>query len=114
MLKISVLYPNAPGVHFDHDYYRDKHMPLVAARMGSHLKSYTVDSSHLKSYTVDKGLAGGTAGDPPPFVAAGHLFCESAQSFQAGFGPHAPEIMGDIPNYTNATPVIQMSEVVVG
>jgi uncharacterized protein (TIGR02118 family) len=104
MLKISVLYPNAPGVHFDHDYYRDKHMPLVAARMGS----------HLKSYTVDKGLAGGTAGDPPPFVAAGHLFCESAQSFQAGFGPHAPEIMGDIPNYTNATPVIQMSEVVVG
>ena len=29
MLKISVLYPNAPGVNFDHDYYRDKHMPMV-------------------------------------------------------------------------------------
>jgi uncharacterized protein (TIGR02118 family) len=104
MLKISVLYPNAPGVHFDHDYYRDKHMPLVAARMGS----------HLKSYSVDKGLAGGAPGVPPPFAAAGHLFCDSAESFQAGFGPHAPEILGDIPNDTNATPVIQMSEVVVG
>ena len=37
---------------------------------------------------------------------------ESAR--QAGLGPHAQEIMGDIPNYTNQAPVIQISEVVVG
>ncbi len=104
MMKISVMYPNTPGVTFNHDYYRDKHMPMVKARMGS----------HLKSYTVDKGVAGGAPGAPAPYIAAGHLFCESVETFQAGFGPHTQEIMGDIPNYTNATPLIQMSEVVVG
>ena len=39
---------------------------------------------------------------------------ESLEVFQAGFGPHAKEIMGDIPNYTDIAPVIQISEVVVG
>ena len=43
-----------------------------------------------------------------------HIFCDLIEAFQAGFGPHAQEIMGDIPNYTDQTPVIQISEVVVG
>jgi hypothetical protein len=43
MIKVSVMYPNTPGGRFDHDYYRDKHMPLVKARMGDACKSYTVD-----------------------------------------------------------------------
>jgi hypothetical protein len=33
------------------------------------------------------------------------------ESFQISFGPHAGEIMADIPNYTNAEPVIQISEI---
>lgn len=104
MIKVSVMYPNPPGARFDHAYYRDKHMPLVKARMGN----------HLKSYTVDKGLAGGTPDAPAAYIAAGHLFCDSVEAFQAGFGPHATEIMGDIPNYTDQAPIIQISEVVVG
>ena len=43
MIKVSVMYPNTPGGRFDHDYYRDKHMPLVKARMGDACRSYTVD-----------------------------------------------------------------------
>ena len=43
-----------------------------------------------------------------------HIFCGSVEAFQAGFGPHAKEIMGDIPNYTDLAPVIQISDVVVG
>jgi uncharacterized protein (TIGR02118 family) len=42
-----------------------------------------------------------------------HLYCPSVEAFQAGMGPHAQEIMGDIPNYTDLAPVIQISEVVV-
>ena len=30
------------------------------------------------------------------------------------FAPHADAIMGDIPNYTDLTPLVQISEVVVG
>jgi uncharacterized protein (TIGR02118 family) len=104
MIKVSVMYPNTPGARFDHTYYRDKHMPLVKARMG--------DS--CKYYTVDKGLAGGTPGAPAAYIAMCHIFCESAEDFQKGFGPHAKEIAADIPNYTDQTPLIQISEVVVG
>src|SRR5204862_8043907 len=47
MIIVSVMYPNTPGNRFDHEYYRDKHMPLVKARLGA----------ACKFYTVDKGLA---------------------------------------------------------
>lgn len=104
MIKVSVMYPNTPGARFDHEYYRSKHMPLVKARMGA----------ACKSYTVDKGLVGGAPGAAATYIAMGHLFCDSVEAFQGGFGPHAQEIMGDIANYTDVAPVIQISEVVVG
>lgn len=104
MIKVSVMYPNKPGARFDHTYYRDKHMPLVQARMGE----------HCKFYTVDKGLAGGAPGEAPTYVGMCHIYCDSVAAFQAGFGPHAKEIMGDIPNYTDLAPTLQISEVVVG
>lgn len=104
MIKVSVLYPHQPDARFDHAYYRDKHMPLVKARMGDHC-------SH---YTVDRGLAGGAPGSAPPFIAMCHLYCPSVEAFQAGFGPHAQEILADIPNYTNLSPTLLISEVVVG
>ena len=103
MIKVSVMYANTPGARFDHEYYRDKHMPLVKKRMGD----------ACRYYTVDKGLAGGAPGAPATYVGMCHIFCDSVESFQAGFGPHAKEIMADIPNYTDVTPVIQISDVVV-
>ena len=103
MIKISVMYANTPGARFDHEYYRDKHMPLVKSRMGD----------ACLYYTIDKGLAGGAPGEPPTYVGMCHIFCDSVESFQASFGPHAKEIMGDIPNYTDLAPTLQISEVVV-
>ena len=104
MIKVSVMYPNTAGGRFDHAYYRDKHMPLVKARMGE----------SCKFYTVDKGLAGGDPDQPATYVAMCHIFCDSVDAFQTGFGPHAQEIMADIPNYTDQAPIVQISEVVVG
>jgi uncharacterized protein (TIGR02118 family) len=104
MIKVSVMYPNTPGARFDHVYYRDKHMPLLKSRMG--------DS--CKYYTIDKGLAGGTPGSAPTYVGMCHVFCDSVESFQTGFGPHMKEILGDVANYTDIAPVMQISEVVVG
>jgi uncharacterized protein (TIGR02118 family) len=104
MIKVSVMYPYTADARFDHAYYRDKHMPLLKARMGD----------ACLSYTVDKGLAGGAPGSPPTYVGMCHVFCESAEAFQAAFGPHAKEIMGDVKNYTDIAPVLQISEVVVG
>lgn len=104
MIKVSVMYPNVQGGRFDHDYCRDKHMPLVKSRMGE----------SLKHYTVGRGLAGVAPGDPPAYVGMCHLICDSVEAFQAGFGPHAQEIMADVPNCTDLAPVIQISEIVKG
>lgn len=104
MIKVSVMYPYTEGARFDHAYYRDKHMPLLKARMGD----------ACKSYTIDKGLAGGAPGTPPTYVGMCHVLSESVEVFQTAFGPHAKEITGDIKNYTDITPVMQISEVVVG
>jgi uncharacterized protein (TIGR02118 family) len=104
MIKVSVMYPNKPGARFDHAYYRDKHMPLVKERMGD----------RCKFYTVDKGLSGDKPGSAPTYIGMCHIYCDSVEAFQAGFGPHVREIMADIPNYTDVAPVVQISEVVVG
>ena len=104
MFKISVMYPNPPGARFDHAYYRDTHLPMVAAKLGS-ASSY---------YTIEKGLGGGAPGSPAPYIAMCHFFCESLEAFGAAMASHRKEIMSDIPNYTDQTPVMQTSEVVVG
>ena len=103
MIKVSVMYPNKPGVRFDHDYYRDKHMPLIARRMGA----------GLKYYTVDKGLSGAASDAPATYAGMCHLLCDSLEAYHSAFGPHAQELFGDIPNFTDQTPVVQISEVVV-
>ena len=104
MIKVSVMYPNTPGARFDHEYYRDKHMPLVKQRMGD----------ACKYYTVDKGIAGAVPDAPAPYVAMCHIICDTVEAFQEGFGPHANEIMADIKNYTDLAPVIQINEIVIG
>lgn len=102
MIKVSVMYPYGAEARFDHDYYRDRHMPLVLARMGA----------ACRSHSIDKGLAGGRPGTPPLYVASCHLVCDSVEAFEASFGPHVKEIMADTPNYTDIRPVMQISEVV--
>lgn len=104
MIKVSVMYPNTAGARFDHVYYRDQHMPLVKRSMGD----------ACLFYTVDKGLAGGAPGEPAPYVGMCHIYSDSVEAFQSGFGPHAKEILADIANYTDLAPVMQISEVVVG
>jgi uncharacterized protein (TIGR02118 family) len=103
VIKVSVMYPHSPGARFDHAYYRDKHMPMIKARMGD----------ACLYYTVDKGLAGGAPGAPPLYIGMCHIFADSVESFQASFGPHLKEIMADVSNYTDLRAVMQISEVVV-
>ncbi len=103
MIKVSVLYPNTPGARFDHEYYRDKHMPMVKAKMGE----------HCKFYTVDKGLGGGAPGSPATYIGMCHIYCDSIDAFQKGMGPHMKEIGADVANYTDLKPIMQISEVVV-
>lgn len=104
MIKVTVMYPNTPDSRFDMAYYLEQHMPMVQQRL----------AEHCKYYTVDRGLAGAAPGSAPTYAVMCHLFFDSVESFQTGFGPHSGQIMGEIPNYTDLTPVIQISDVLVG
>jgi len=103
MVKVQVMYPYTEGARFDHAYYRDRHMPLMKARLGS----------ACAYYTVDKGLAGRAPGSPPTFVAMCAFICDSAEGYEAAIQEHRAEILDDIANYTDIAPVVQVSEVVV-
>src|SRR5215475_5454213 len=105
MVRVTVLYPNESAKRFDHDYYARKHRLMVMERLKV--------SGMLRS-EVDKLLAGAGQGAPAPFVAACHLYFNAATDFQKGTTAHGTEIMGDIPNYTDISPQIQISEIVVG
>jgi uncharacterized protein (TIGR02118 family) len=101
MIKLSVMYPNHLGNQFDMIYYSEKHIPLVHQLVGP----------ALRQSTVDQGLCGMTANSPAPYLAVGHFYFDSLESFQESFGPNVPQLVADIPNFTNAQPTIQISEV---
>ena len=103
MVRISILYPNTTGSRFDMDYYLRTHMPrsieLLSAAPG------------FMGVSVEEGLSGGAPDAPPAYVAMCHFLFDSADAFLAAFMPNAAELQGDIPNYTDVTPTIQINEV---
>jgi len=83
------------------DYYLAKHMPMVGQKL----------KPALKAMTVDNGISGAQPGSEPAYRVIATLSFDSMETFQNAFLPNAARIQGDIPNYTNITPTIQISEV---
>jgi uncharacterized protein (TIGR02118 family) len=101
MFRVSVMYPNQEAVKFDIDYYRTKHMEL----MKTLLKPFGLIKTE-----VDKGISG-SSGQSAPYVCIGHLYFDSQDGYDRGVAEKGSIIRGDIPNFTNATPVRQISEI---
>ena len=102
LIKVSIMYPFAEGKTFDMAYYETKHMPMVAAFLGS----------NLVKYTIEKGVASGIPNTPLPFMAIGSFYVKDLGDYQAAIGPNRDAIRSDFPNYTNISPVILVSEIV--
>jgi uncharacterized protein (TIGR02118 family) len=93
-IRLSVLYPETEGGTFDHDYYRNSHVPLCCTTWG------------LDGAEIDKGVNG-------PYVAAVHFRFESMDAMQQALGaPGTAKIIEDVANYTTITPVQQLSEII--
>ena len=101
MVKVTVFYPNEEGKKFDMNYYLATHIPLVRKLLGT----------ACTSASVDEGLAGGTPGSKPTYVAVGYLHFNTVDDFVTSFTPNAPAIMDDIPNYTDISPMVQINEI---
>ena len=94
MIRLSVFYPTTDGATFDHDYYRDHHVPLAVQAWG------------LDGADIDKGIDG-------PYVAAVHFTFESMDALGAAMGAEGTgAVLADVANYTTITPVMQTSEIV--
>lgn len=94
MIRVSVSYPSGEGMTFDHDYYRNSHVPLALNAWG------------LNRADIDKGVNG-------PSVAAVHFYFESMEAMGVAMAkPETAAVMADVANYTNITPVMQVSEMV--
>jgi len=100
MIRVSVLYPNAPGRKFDFDYYINKHKVMVHRLL---------DPIGLVRTEADRGIGTTQPGTPAPFVAVGYLYFNSMEDFQKAL-PHAAKMMSDIPNFTDTQPQVQISE----
>jgi uncharacterized protein (TIGR02118 family) len=94
VIRLSVFYPSTEGATFDHDYYRNQHVPLC-------LKTWGLDSAE-----IDKGVEG-------PYVAAVHFKFASPDAFSAAMGAAGTgDVRADVANYTSIAPVLQTSEIV--
>ena len=102
MIKVSLLYAAEDGKKFDMDYYANKHMPLVHQRL---------DPVGLIRSEVESGISSADPNAPAPFVAIGVLYFNSADEVHEGFKTHGREIMGDLPNFTDIAPQVQISEI---
>jgi uncharacterized protein (TIGR02118 family) len=94
MIRLSVLYPKTDGATFDHDYYRQTHVPLCVRTWG------------LDGAEIDRGVDG-------PYVAAVHFRFASTEALETAMAAEGmAAIRGDIANYTTITPVRQISDIV--
>ncbi len=96
MIRLSVFYPASEGAKFDHDYYREKHVPLCRT-------TWNLDAAE-----IDRGVDG-------PYVAAVHFRFPSQEALQAAMASEGTgAILADVANYTDIAPVLQTSEIVEG
>jgi uncharacterized protein (TIGR02118 family) len=98
MIRLSVMYPKSEDLTFDINYYLESHIPMMRTLIGESLRACSVDR------------AAPVPGLPAPYEVVGNLIFESLETMQAALAEHGPALMADIPNYTNAKVVMQVSE----
>jgi uncharacterized protein (TIGR02118 family) len=101
LFKITIMYPNSEGAKFDMDYYQKTHMPLVAGFLGD----------NLKYYEIEQGLSGRSSADRPTYLAIGAFYVQDTATYNASVARNREVILGDIKNYTNLQPLIQINEI---
>ena len=90
MIRLMVLYPRGEGTHFNSEYWVSKHMPMVSSNLPK-----------LKKWEAD------IAAPDSPYYAVAHMYFDSIEDVQATMSSaEIGTVMGDIPNYTNTSPII--------
>ena len=99
-ITLTVMYPNTPGSKFDLDYYLESHLDLVGKLWGD----------NLISARAVKGIGTPDPDTPAPYQVMAILEIESMDVLHQMIEEHGEEVMGDIPNFTDTAPIVQISE----
>lgn len=103
MFNISSIYKKKDGYTFDFDYYLNTHMPMSIDRLSN--------ANGFMGVSVERGIEIEEPNIESSFVAMCHYYFDTLENFMAAFMPHAEELQGDIANYTNIDPIIQINKV---
>jgi len=105
MFNISSIYPRTLDATFDFDYYLNNHMPLSIELLST--------AKGFRGVSVERGKDIEQPPMPSSYIAMCHYYFDTLEDFIAAFMPHAERLQGDIENYTNIKPIIQINEVVI-
>ncbi|BDC50340.1 hypothetical protein F183_A26560 [Bryobacterales bacterium F-183] len=103
MIRALVLYSSS-ATRFDMDYYLSKHIPMVEELWKPH---------GLIGVSVSRGISGLMPGTQATYVVAGMLTFESQEALGKCISNGGGQILGDIPNFTDVQPDVQVCEVVL-
>ena len=104
MFAVVMLYPQTSDSHFNFDYFLSVHL----TRIREIFKDLGLVSSQIQA-----GIGAGQPGQPAPYACICTFTFETLEGFGQGFAQEGAWIMGDIHNYTNVQPLIQISNIVV-
>jgi len=98
---LAVYYPWQADAKFDYDYYRNKHLKMLADLYGK----------SVGKMQVRKGLHKGD-GSAPVFVTALTVEILSMAAYEVAAKEHVAKLIADVGNFTNIKPVAQIEEIV--
>ncbi len=95
MIRIMALYPRSEGTHFNSEYWLNTHMPMLPTKWPK-----------LTKWEAD------IAAPDSPYYAIAHIFFDSIEDLQEAMSSSATgEVLGDIPNYTDTSPILSTGTV---
>ncbi|MDR3376362.1 MAG: EthD family reductase [Ancalomicrobiaceae bacterium] len=100
MIRVSVIYPNGEGAFFDMDYYMDRHIPILAAKLGDTCKKIEIE-----------GMAQIEGQPPPELLSITYLTFETVEAYHAAYDPLAEAAAANRPLFTNVTPVLEIDDI---
>lgn len=103
MISLTVLYPKNADSQFDMDYYLTTHTPLVKERL---------IPLGLTSVDLEACMAGAAPDTLPTYTMIARLNFTTLDELQHALAVHGPELIGDIVNFTDVQPVMQISQTV--
>jgi uncharacterized protein (TIGR02118 family) len=89
---MTIVYPTGPGLKFDADYYRDHHLKTIMKLYGSSIQRF-----ELRKVAAPKAA----------YAAAVNIWIRDLTVFRANNDKHGKTLQDDVPNFTNARPLIQ-------